>query len=130
MALSATLLFYGQLTKSGAGVTGKSGSLTATVKKLTRSSSPTITTVTTGGAITVGSVTEVDSSNNKGLYVVGVSGLDPAADYLVGLHYTGTASDVDLVDVPALWSEFSASINGGAVPQVAYGAAGGEGNNE
>lgn len=125
MALSASLSFFVQYTKSGAGVTGAAGSITVTIKKLTRGSSPTITTVTTGGAITVGSVTEVDSSLAKGVYVVGVSGLDPAADYIAGAHYTGTASDVDLVDVPALQSEFSASINGGAIPQVIAGAANG-----
>ena len=125
MSLSASLNFFFQFAKSGAGVTGKSGSITVTVKKLTRSSSPTITTVSTGGAITVGSVTEVDSTNNKGLYVVGVSGLDPAADYLATAHYTGTSTDVDNVDVPALWSEFSASINGGAVPQMTAGTASG-----
>lgn len=121
MALTASLSFYFFYGKGGAGVTGASGSIAVTIKMLTRSSSPTITTVTTSGGITVGSVTEIDGTNAPGGYVVGVSGLDPAADYFGAAHYTGTSTDVDAVDVDALQSEFSASINAGVLPQFATG---------
>lgn len=125
MSLSANVNFYFQLTKSGAGVTGKAASITATIKKVTRGSSPTITTVTTSGGVVVGSVSEVDATNNKGAYVIGVTGLDPSADYLAGAHYTGTSTDVDNVDLPSYQAEFSLSISAGAIPQVQSDADGG-----
>lgn len=125
MALSASLNFYFSYKLSGAGVSGLAADITVSIKKCTRGSSPTITTVVTGGSITVGSVTQVDGTNNPGEYTIGVSGLDPAADYIARAHYTGTSSNVDDVDLDALQSEFSASINAGAVPQVSSGANGG-----
>lgn len=120
MALTGSVNFYGRFTNAGTGATGLT--VTATIKKITRGSTQTITTVTTTGGVTVGSVSELDSTNAKGVYVVGVAGLDPTADYIGAFHTAGT---VDQADVPALQSEFSPTINAGAIPQVASGAVGG-----
>lgn len=125
MALSATLSFVFVYQLNGAGVTGASGSIAVTIKKIVRGSSPTITTVTTSGGITVGSVTEIDSTNAPGQYMVGVSGLDPAADYTGHAHYTGTSTNVTAVDQDSMWSEFSPTVAAGALSQAVAGAAGG-----
>lgn len=129
MSLSYSPTFPFQFTKGGVGITGKAGSITVVIKKTTRGSSPTITTVTTAGGVTVGSIMEIDATNNPGEYIVGTSGLDPAADYIANAHYTGTSTDVDAVDVPSFQSEFSASIAAGAVPQMQAGSANGLGVN-
>jgi hypothetical protein len=95
MSLTTTLSFRGQFTKSGAGVTGKAGSISLVVKKSTRATSSVISTVTTAGGIVVGAVVELAN----GVYVAYASGLDPTADHTAIMHYTGTSTDVDLVDV-------------------------------
>lgn len=124
MALLAPLNYYCQLTKSGAGVTGKAGSLTFALAKVVRGASLSASQVSAGGGITISSITEMSSSNQPGCYGIGFTGLDASYDYFGAFKYTGTASDVDLIHPPTLQND-PPTVAGGAVPQVAAGASAG-----